>query len=264
MMPIARFDQAAARRLKGVLFDLDDTLLSHGALTEEAFGTLFRLRTLGLRLVAVTGRPALWGELVVRQWPIDGAVTENGAVGLYREGRFVERTDFVSPDLRKERRSRLEGLVARVAERFAGLTLADDVAGRVTDMAWDIGERVKVPASRVDELASFVESFGAKTTRSSVHLHATYDGVDKASGVVRFLATRFGEDAGAALHRYAYLGDSLNDASCFAAFSSTFGVANVAAYVPRLVVPPRFVASKEMGAGFAEIGARIASLRETR
>jgi hypothetical protein len=45
----------------------------------------------------------------------------------------------------------------------------------------------------------------------------------------------------------------LNDAACFAAFRATFGVANVASYVSRLPVPPRWIASRAMGEGFAEI-----------
>lgn len=50
------------RAIRGVLFDLDDTLLSHGVLTEEAYSALWLLRRHGLRLVAVTGRPSGWGR----------------------------------------------------------------------------------------------------------------------------------------------------------------------------------------------------------
>ena len=44
------------------------------------YDALWDLSDAGLRLVAVTGRPSGWGEVIARQWPIDGAVTENGAV----------------------------------------------------------------------------------------------------------------------------------------------------------------------------------------
>ena len=71
-------DEALA--IRGVLFNLDDTLLTHGVLTREAYGALWDLREAGLRLVAVTGRPGGWGEVIARQWPIEAAVTENGAV----------------------------------------------------------------------------------------------------------------------------------------------------------------------------------------
>jgi hydroxymethylpyrimidine pyrophosphatase-like HAD family hydrolase len=102
---------------------------------------------------------------------------------------------------------------------------------------------------------------GARTTRSSVHLHATYERDDKASGVVRFIHDRYGVDAGAALHRYAFCGDSANDAACFSAFRTTFGVANVRAFVAQLSVPPKYIAPSERGAGFAEIARTILKAR---
>jgi len=44
-----------ARGLVGVLFDLDDTVLSHGVLTREAYDAIWSMHEAGLRLVAVTG-----------------------------------------------------------------------------------------------------------------------------------------------------------------------------------------------------------------
>jgi hydroxymethylpyrimidine pyrophosphatase-like HAD family hydrolase len=139
--------------------------------------------------------------------------------------------------------------------------LADDNHGRRADVAWDIGERVTLAEADVTKLARLVLEERARTTRSSVHLHATYERDDKASGVVRFLHATFGADAGMALHRYAFAGDSANDAACFSAFRTTFGVANVRAFVDRLSVPPRYIASGERGAGFAEIARAILDAR---
>jgi hydroxymethylpyrimidine pyrophosphatase-like HAD family hydrolase len=89
----------------------------------------------------------------------------------------------------------------------------------------------------------------------------TLDPFDKASGTIAFLGDRFGDDPTAARHRYAYVGDSANDAACFYAFDTSFGVANVGSSVPRLSVPPRYVASAPKGSGFAEICNRILELR---
>ena len=74
MKPISELTPAEAKDLSGLLFDLDDTLLDEGQLSEAAYSALFRLRESQLLLVAVTGRPAAWGELVARQWPVDGVV----------------------------------------------------------------------------------------------------------------------------------------------------------------------------------------------
>ena len=79
----------AAPRSRGAaaLFDLDDTLLTHGRLTRQAYDALWDLHDAGLKLVAVTGRPSGWGEVLARQWPIEGCVTENGAMPSFGTGR---------------------------------------------------------------------------------------------------------------------------------------------------------------------------------
>jgi hydroxymethylpyrimidine pyrophosphatase-like HAD family hydrolase len=94
-----------------------------------------------------------------------------------------------------------------------------------------------------------------------VHIHATFDEDDKASGSARLLSRDFHIDAGAALRTFAFVGDSGNDAACFAAFDLTFGVANVVASVGRLSVPPRYVADSPMGKGFAEIARALVHTR---
>lgn len=261
MRPLSTLPAADARGLVGLLFDLDDTVLSHGVLTREAYEAIWSMHEAGLRLVAVTGRPSGWGEVLARQWPIDGAVTENGAVHVVREGKGVALSFDGDAAAVASRRARLEALVATVAKAMPDVHLADDVHARRSDVAWDIGERERLDASVIAELASHVVAAGARTTRSSVHLHASFERDDKASGAIRFVHGRFGDDAGAALYRWAFAGDSGNDAACFAAFKTTFGVANVRAYARSLSVPPRWVAPSERGAGFAEIAKAILAAR---
>jgi HAD superfamily hydrolase (TIGR01484 family) len=244
-----------------VLFDLDDTVLTHGVLTKRAYDALWALREEGLRLVAVTGRPSGWGEVLVRQWPIDGAVTENGAVHILRQGSGVLVREACSKEERTRSRAKLRELVARVAEVVPEAKLADDVSARRSDVTWDIGEKEQLSVSRIHLITAEILNAGARTTRSSVHIHATFEVDDKASGSVRFLVTAFGEDAGRAVHRYAFVGDSANDGPCFGAFQTTFGVANIESALAHLVVPPRFVASRSMGDGFAEVAATLLALR---
>lgn len=261
MKPLATLGEDEARALRGLLFDLDDTVLTHGLLTRAAFDGLWALREAGLTLVAVTGRPCAWGELLARQWPIDGAVTENGAVFVVRERRGVRRIFDGAEHEVAARRDALDALVVRVRRELPHVSLADDNDGRRADVAWDVGERVLLPEADVAALVAILRAAGARITRSSVHVHATFERDDKASGVMRFLRTRFGVDVGAALHRYAFAGDSGNDAACFGAFRTTFGVANVRASLSRIAVPPRYVAPSEAGAGFAEICAAILARR---
>ena len=261
MKPVSSLAAEVASRLVGVLFDLDDTVLSHGLLTRVAYDALWRLRDSGLKLVAVTGRPCGWGEVLARQWPIDGCVTENGAVSLVRSGMTVARRDACSETERSDRRSRLARLVDRVSEVVPDARLTDDIHARRSDVTWDIGESAKLPQARVQAIVHEIESAGARWSQSSVHLHATFDADDKASGAVRFCVRELGEEPGGALVRFAFVGDSGNDASCFAAFRTTFGVANVRASLRRLIVPPRYVAAASMGEGFAEVASAILDKR---
>ena len=79
MQPIDELESAEARQLLGIVFDVDDTLTRAGRLEAEAYAALWALRRAGLLLMAVTGRPLGFAELMARQWPIDLAVGENGA-----------------------------------------------------------------------------------------------------------------------------------------------------------------------------------------
>lgn len=264
MKSISEIPAADAANLRGILFDLDDTFLSHGVLTRDAYNALWDLKAAGLRLVAVTGRPHSWGELVARQWPIDGAVTENGALSVKRIGAALERFDPIDPTDRHSRRVRLASLVDEVKSIVPEARLSDDVDGRVSDVTWDINERMKLPDDRIALIEEAITRAGARTFRSSVHLHASYDDADKAKGTFAFLRHTFGDTEADAVGSYAYIGDSGNDAACFAAFKMTLGVANIAAHLSRIPVPPKYVTGKERGAGFHEAAAQILLLRASQ
>ena len=261
MRPVAELPAEIARSLRGLLFDLDDTVLTHGVLTRAAYGALWDLHDAGVKLVAVTGRPCGWGHVVARQWPIEGAVTENGAIHVVKDGAGVAVRDPCDETERRARRVRLARVVEAVRAAVPEARLTDDQMSRVSDVTWDIGERVRLPEDRVLAAARVIADAGARWVKSSVHLHATFDTDDKATGAARFCVHELGEDAGALSSRWAFAGDSANDAACFAALRHTFGVANVRAHVSQMSIPPRWVASRPMGEGFAEIAAAILKKR---
>ncbi|MFO0553541.1 MAG: HAD-IIB family hydrolase [Polyangiaceae bacterium] len=260
MTPLDALARVDVEDIGAVVFDLDDTVLDHGRLGEAAYSALFRMREVGYALFASTGRPAGWAEIVARQWPVDAALAENGAVAWVARGRGVELFDTVSVDVRRTRRARLDAIVSELLERFPDITLADDNGARKSDAAFDIGEHHHVEASRVEALRQAAHALGARTFSSSVHAHVTLDGEDKATGYLA-LASALGADPASAYRTAAFIGDSANDAPAFAAFGLTFGVANVERHRARLSVLPRFVARLEMGAGFAEIASRLCELR---
>ena len=71
MRPIADLDPSSIR---GVFYDIDDTLTHDGVVTTEAYAALVRARAAGLRVVLVTGRPAGWAEVLASLWPVDAAI----------------------------------------------------------------------------------------------------------------------------------------------------------------------------------------------
>jgi len=117
MVPIAELPVRLPNHLRGLLFDLDDTLLDHSKLSEAAYSALFRLREAGFECYAVTGRPAGWAAVLVNQWPIQGAVAENGAIAFHadRDGLHTFESD---PAPRAPRATRsVERAVLRDSER---------------------------------------------------------------------------------------------------------------------------------------------------
>jgi HAD superfamily hydrolase (TIGR01484 family) len=254
---ISTLTREEAARLRGVAFDLDDTLLDHGRLLEATYSSLFRLREAGLSLYGVTGRPAGWADVLARVLPVQAIVAENGAVVCAREGERVILRDSVDAATRRERDQQLARLLTTFTEHFPDFVPADDVRARISDRTFDIGEFRQVAPERVAEASSFLQAKGARVFVSSVHLHATFDYADKASGAVRVLAEESGLDATAVRHAFAYLGDSENDAACFAAFVVSIGVANLRG---RATLRPRYITSQPMGKGVVEAAQVILSL----
>jgi HAD superfamily hydrolase (TIGR01484 family) len=236
--------------LLGVCFDLDDTLLDDGRLTVPALDALYRLANAGLILVGATGRPASWGQVLARQWPVSGMVTENGIITLVpRDGR-IQVLDRITPAERQARRAELMALVGALRQAFPELEPSDDVMGRLADYSFDIGESRVVPRETIVAVSELARQRGARVVESSIQLHVSYDADDKASGVMRFLGLMHGIDATAATYRFAFIGDSENDASCFAAFHHSFGVANLRG---RPSLWPRYRAGAAKDAGFVQI-----------
>ena len=79
MRPLADFCPESRAGIRGVLFDIDDTLTTEGRLTASAYAAVEALKNAGFIVVPITGRPAGWCDHIARMWPIDGVVGENGA-----------------------------------------------------------------------------------------------------------------------------------------------------------------------------------------
>src|SRR4051812_13131098 len=152
MLPIATLPLRLPNHLRGLLFDLDDTLLDHSRLSEGAYSALFRLREAGFECYAVTGRPAGWAAVIVNQWPIQGAVAENGAIAFFADKDGLHTLDPLPALERQRRQQALSALCLEIKHEFPELVPSDDVSLRRTDFTFDIGEHQQVPKDRVAEL----------------------------------------------------------------------------------------------------------------
>lgn len=241
-------DPAIARSIEGVVFDLDDTLTRDGVVEREAYDALWALRERGLRAIAVTGRPLGWAEVLATTWPVDLAIGENGAGWWWREGRTLRSSFFAAGDA-----AALERVRARVASELPDVREAIDQPLRRRDLAFDIGETVRLEPSIVERLVAIIEREGMRTMVSTVHAHAIPGDWDKARGAVRALHGVLGLDEERVRTRLLFVGDSGNDAAAFGFFEHTAGVANVRDHLHVLPRAPRWIARADRGRGFAEI-----------
>lgn len=251
--PLADWPLAERARIHGVLTDIDDTLTVDGALAPEAETALRRLRTAGLPVFAVTGRPAGWSEPFALAWPIDAIVAENGAVALWNDQGRLHKAYAQDGATRRLNAERLRAAAARVLADLPHARLATDSAGRETDIAIDHSEHAHLDEADIGRVVALLRGLGLTATVSSIHVNAWVGTHDKLSGARWIVRERLGRALDDEIARWVYVGDSTNDAVMFERFPHSVGVANVARFWSQLSHHPRHVAPRERGAGFADV-----------
>ncbi len=253
MRPLA---EMRAADLRGLLFDLDDTLTTRGKLTARAYAALESLHATGKLVVPITGRPAGWCDHIARMWPVDAVVGENGAFYFwYDDSAGKLRKHYLDPDaVRVRKRAALDALAKRILAEVPGSALASDQAYRETDLAIDYCEDVPaLPLQEAERIAGIMRDQGLCARISSIHVNGWFGDYDKLSTTRRLLAERWGVELPRDSARFVFAGDSPNDAPMFAFFEHSVGVANVARFAGRLAAEPRYVTRGAGGAGFAEL-----------
>jgi HAD superfamily hydrolase (TIGR01484 family) len=253
MRPLAEW---SADGIRGLLFDLDDTLTTHGKLTSAAYTAMERLKASGRIVVPITGRPAGWCDQIARLWPVDAVVGENGAFYFWHDAGTarLERRYHDSDQTRVQKRARLGAVAERILREVPGCAVAGDQAYRETDLAIDYCEDVPaLPLAAAEKIASLMRDAGLSAKISSIHVNGWFGGYDKLSMARRLFAERFGVDLQASQREFGFAGDSPNDAPMFAFFENSVGVANVARFAGKLPAAPRYITRGESGAGFVEL-----------
>jgi HAD superfamily hydrolase (TIGR01484 family) len=256
MRPLVDMPQSVRRGIRGVLTDIDETLSTHGRLTAGAYAALGRLRAAGKLVIPITGRPAGWCDHIVRMWPVDAIVGENGAFYMYRDAaaqKLVKRF-VVSDAQRAANRARLAAIGEKILRAVPGAALASDQLYRETDLAIDFCEDVPpLPRASVDRVVALMEEEGLTAKVSSIHVNGWFGDYDKLVMTRALLAEVFGMDLDAERERFVFAGDSPNDAPMFAFFGNSVGVANIHPFLDRIPTPPGYVTQQEAGAGFVEL-----------
>lgn len=260
--PWADAPEGALHNVHGVLTDIDDTLTTEGAITADALGALQRLRDAGICVIAITGRPMGWSEPFARDWPIDAIVAENGAVALFRDEHGALAIEYAQDETtRAVNARRLREVAARVLRDVPGSHLAQDSAGRVTDIAVDHSEFAQLSPEQIDQVVAVMRAEGMNATVSSIHVNGWFGVHTKLSGARWIVQRLLARDLEAERGHWVYVGDSTNDQLMFGHFALSVGVANLMAFAEQLGVWPAYLTEGARGAGFAEVAQRLLVVR---
>jgi len=265
MKPLASCPRAVLANIRGVFTDIDETVSSAGHLTAEAYGALEALKTAGLLVIPVTGRPAGWCDHIARFWPVDAVVGENGAFWMWHDfkvGRL--RTRFIQSDAeRADGRRRLEAVRADVFREVKGTALASDQPYRLADLAIDFCEDVPaLPRADVERIVAIFKRHGAEAKISSIHVNGWFGDYDKLTTTRAMMAELFDVDLEAVRAQYVFSGDSPNDAPMFGFFPNGVGVANVRDFADAMPHLPSWVTAARSGAGFVELARALIAARQ--
>ena len=255
MKPLAALDR---RGIRAVLFDIDDTLTTHGRLTAQAYLAMERLKAAGRLVVPVTGRPAGWCDHIARMWPVDAVVGENGAFYFAVFGGRLHKRFRDDEETRGRRRKSLHAIAQRILAAVPGCAVSADQPYRETDLAIDYCEDVPaLPPEAAEKIAALMREAGLTAKVSSIHVNGWFGDYDKLSMSRTLFAERFAIDFARGNAEVLFAGDSPNDSPMFRFFDHSVGVANVRRFVAGLADLPKYVTQADCGEGFAEIAAHL-------
>lgn len=270
MLPLEDWPASDRRNIFGIFTDIDDTLTTEGAITDDALASLAALKDAGLHVIAITGRPVGWSMPFARSWPVDAIVAENGSVALVRHMAHsphgevpigLQRLYQQDVTTRSRNFERMQQVAARILREVPGSILAKDSPGRETDIAVDHSEFSHLDTTAIARVVAIMQSEGMSATVSSIHINGWYGAHNKLEGARWIVRELFGRPLDAERPAWAYVGDSTNDQLMFEAFSNSIGVANIRRFLPELRHLPHFVCRSERGAGFAEVARALLEAR---
>ena len=147
----------------------------------------------------------------------------------------------------------MQQISQRILRDVPGTSLAQDSAGRETDMATGHSMFTQLPPEKIARVVAIMQSEGINATVSSIHINGWFRRHNKLVGARLGVRQLFGRDLMPEIGNWAFAGDSTNDQLMFEAFTNSIGVANVRRFEAQLTSLPRYITQGARGAGFAEV-----------
>jgi len=253
MKPLSSWPRNERQKIVGVFTDIDDTLTTEGVITPDAFEALHNLKAAGFMVVPITGRPVGWCMPSASTWPVDAIVAENGAVALLHNKQANNVDNIYQQDLATRTRNfeQMQHIAQKILQEIPGTVMAQDSAGRETDIAFDHSEFHQLSQEQIQQVVHLLQQEGMTATVSSIHINAWFGDHNKWHGAQWILKELTGRDLKKELDQWVYVGDSTNDQVMFEHFTHSVGVANIRRFENELLHLPKYIASQERGAGFA-------------
>jgi len=283
MKPLAQWPLAQRQNIIGVFTDIDDTLTTHQAITADALQALADLKSAGLAVIPITGRPVGWcqphaqGDAArgLPAWAVDAMVAENGGVAfvpenlqeiglqpLWNKRCQLHKIYHSEAAVRATNLARMQQVAQRIMQQVPGSALSTDHDGRETDIAIDYNEVALLPPDKVAQVVALFQAHGMHATVSSIHINGWFGDHNKLEAARWMARTLFGRNLDDEIDRWVYVGDSTNDQLMFQHFPHSVGVANISRFAAQLQHWPRYVTPSERGAGFGEVAQALLLARK--
>ncbi|MBW1906157.1 MAG: HAD family hydrolase, partial [Deltaproteobacteria bacterium] len=124
--------------VRGVVFDIDDTVTRNGVVEADAYAAMHLLAGAGFELVAVTGRPLGWTDVIARLWPVRVAVGENGAGWTWVDDAGTHEGYFCDESERAKQAALLDTIRLEVELAMPHVQTTNDHRHRRCDLAFDV------------------------------------------------------------------------------------------------------------------------------
>lgn len=249
----------SAKGIKYVFTDIDDTLTEDGKLLDDAYSAMWELYRKDLKIIPVTGRPAGWCEMILRVWPVEGVIGENGGFYFtFSKDKKVQREFFMSQKEQEQNRDKLNNIRHEVLKSVPGCDVASDQFCRLMDLAIDFKEDVKeLPKEDIEEIVSIFKKHGAQAKVSSIHVNGWFGDYNKSKMIQHFCTSYLQKSFDEINDVSVFIGDSPNDEENFKLFKNSIAVKNIEEFLDDMKEEPKFITNKNGGKGFVELAQNI-------